>query len=180
MNCPKISVIVPVYNVEEYIEETLNCLVNQTIIDEIEVLMIDDGSTDNSRYIIERFALDYDNFYAFHKENEGVAIARNFGIDISKGRYIKFLDSDDYIPPESCEKLYELAVKNYSDVVTSQFIRFSRYNYWENNLNKNCFKDITNNVDLTNLKNMPSLIWDTLVTNKLYKKEFLIKNNHHS
>ena len=60
----KISVIIPLYNVENFIEETLNSLLNQTIIDDIEVLMIDDGSTDNSRYIIEKYALDYDNFYA--------------------------------------------------------------------------------------------------------------------
>ena len=61
---PKISVIIPVYNSEQYIEETLHSLLNQTIIDDIEVLMIDDGSTDDSRYIIEKYALDYDNFFA--------------------------------------------------------------------------------------------------------------------
>ena len=79
MNGPKISIIIPIYNVEDYIEETLDSLLNQTIIDDIEVLMIDDGSTDNSRYIIEKYALDYDNFHAFHKENGGQGVARNFG-----------------------------------------------------------------------------------------------------
>ena len=70
---PKISVIIPVYNVEDYIDETLTSLLNQTMIDDIEVLMIDDGSTDNSRYIIEKYALDYENFHAYHKENEGLS-----------------------------------------------------------------------------------------------------------
>ena len=79
MSNPKISVIVPVYNVEDYLEDALDSIVNQTFND-IEVLMIDDGSTDNSRYIIEKYALDYDNFYAFHKENEGLPITRNYGL----------------------------------------------------------------------------------------------------
>ena len=66
MNNPKISVIVPIFNVEEYLEDVLNCLLNQSFIENMEILMIDDGSSDNSRYIIEKYALDYDNFYAFH------------------------------------------------------------------------------------------------------------------
>ena len=79
----KISVILPIYNVEFYLEETLNCLLDQTIVDDIEVLMIDDGSTDDSRYIIEKYALDYDNFHAFHKKNEGQGIARNFALNFA-------------------------------------------------------------------------------------------------
>ena len=97
----KISVILPIYNVEDYLEETLDCLLNQTIISDIEVLMIDDGSTDNSRYIIEKFALDYENFHAYHKVNEGQGIARNYGLQFAKGEYVHFLDSDDYIPYNS-------------------------------------------------------------------------------
>ena len=80
MKGPKISVIIPVYNVEDYLEDTLNSLLNQTIIDDIEILMIDDGSSDDSTYIIERYALDYDNFHAFHKENGGQGVARNYGL----------------------------------------------------------------------------------------------------
>ena len=61
MNAPKISVIMPIYNVEDYLEETLNSILNQTFFENLEILMIDDGSTDDSRYIIEKYALDYDN-----------------------------------------------------------------------------------------------------------------------
>ena len=82
---PKISVVVPVYNVERYLEYALNSLVQQTFIDDIEVLMIDDGSTDNSRYIMEKYALDYENFHAYHKENEGLSITRNYGLKLAKG-----------------------------------------------------------------------------------------------
>ena len=119
----KISVIIPLYNVENFIEETLNSLLNQTIIDDIEVLMIDDGSTDNSRYIIEKYALDYDNFYAFHKENEGQGVARNFGLKKAKGEYIHFLDADDFITPDAYEKLYELRSK-FSNSISRIFYFF--------------------------------------------------------
>ena len=108
---PKISVIIPVYNVEDYIDETLTSLLNQTMIDDIEVLMIDDGSTDNSRYIIEKYALDYDNFHAIHKENGGQGVARNLGLELAKGEYIHFIDSDDYIIPETYEKLYDMVTR---------------------------------------------------------------------
>ena len=81
MENPKVSVIIPIYNVEDYLEDTLNNLLNQTFINNMEVIMVDDGSTDNSRYIIEKYALDYDNFHAFHKENEGPSVARNYGLD---------------------------------------------------------------------------------------------------
>ena len=90
MSNPKVSVIVPVYNIEYYLEESLNCLVNQTIFDEIEVFMIDDGSTDNSRYIIDKFDFKYNNktdeeIYAtrFHPDRTavllyGITAARSF------------------------------------------------------------------------------------------------------
>jgi glycosyltransferase involved in cell wall biosynthesis len=78
MNRPKISVILPIYNVEPYIEECLDSILNQTMIDDLEVIMVDDGSSDDSRYTIERYALDHDNFHAYHKENEGSGIARNY------------------------------------------------------------------------------------------------------
>ena len=177
MNCPKISVIIPIYNVEDYLEETLNSLLNQTIIDDIEVLMVDDGSTDDSRYIIEKYALDYDNFYAFHKENEGLPFTRNFGIEHANGEYIHFFDSDDVIVKDGYEKLYNLAIKNDSDIVTSDFTKFSRYNSWKDILSKRAFKNIDCNIDSTTLNEHPELVWDAITTNKLYKREFLNKFN---
>ena len=102
---PKISVIMPVFNVEDYLEEALDCILNQTFIENMEVLMIDDGSTDNSRYIVEKYALDHDNFHAFHKENEGAAPTRNLGIEMAKGDYINFFDADDYLTDDWYERL---------------------------------------------------------------------------
>ncbi len=177
MKNPKISVIIPIYNVEDYLEDTLHSLLNQSFIENMEILMIDDGSTDDSRYIIEKYALDYDNFYAFHKKNEGLAITRNFGIAHANGEYISFLDSDDVISNNGYEKLYELAIKNNSDLVTSRFTKFGRYNSWIDVLSKKAFGELNYNVEFTSLKEMPQLLWDTISCNKLYKKEFLDKYN---
>ena len=174
---PKISVIIPVYNTEDYLEETLMSLLNQTMIDDIEVLMIDDGSTDDSRYIIEKYAIDYDNFHAYHKKNEGQGVARNYGLSLAKGEYIHFLDSDDYLPPKAYETLYDLAFKNKSDMVCGNALRFSGYNVWEDIIFKNSFNTISDDVDNTNLSEFPQFVWDTVSWNKLYKKDFLLNNN---
>ena len=177
MENPKISVIMPIYNTEYYLEETLISLASQTIIDDLEVIMVDDGATDESRYIIEKYALDYDNFHAYHKENEGQGITRNYGLSLAKGEYTIFLDSDDYLPREAYETLYELALKTGSDIVVGNVLRFALYNVWEDNLFKNSFFGMNEVIEKTTLNEMPSLLWDTVTWNKLYKTEFLRKNN---
>lgn len=174
---PKISVIIPVYNTGDYLEETLMSLLNQTIIDDIEVLMIDDGSSDDSRYIIEKYALDYDNFHAYHKENEGQGVARNYAMQFAKGEYIHFFDSDDYLPPNAYETLYGHALKNRDDMVIFNVSYFSFYNNWEHILFKNSYNKLSENIYSTRLIDYPDMLWDTITCNKLYKKEFLEKNN---
>ena len=126
----KISVILPIFNGDFYLQEALDSIVNQTIIDDIEVIMVDNGSTDDSRHIIEKYALDYDNFYAYHIENKGVTFARNFGMDLAKGEYIHFMDADDYLSSEAYEKLYNLASKFNHDIVTGRFLRFNNRRTW--------------------------------------------------
>lgn len=177
MSNPKISVVLPIYNVENYLEDTLNCLLNQTFIDNMEVLMIDDGSTDDSRYIIERYALDYDNFYAFHKKNEGPALTRNYGIDRAKGEYVHFLDADDTLANDGYEKLYAIATDTHSDIITAPVIRLRRYNIFEGKFYKNSLKKFDDNIYSTKFQDNPELIWDLFITNKLYKREFLNKND---
>ena len=174
---PKISIIIPIYNIEDFLEDTLKCLVNQTFINEIEVLMIDDGSTDNSRYIVEKYALDYDNFHAFHKTNGGSSSARNYGIDHAKGEYIHFLDGDDYVAQDSYERLYKIATEHDSDIVTAPIVRFKRYNLLDGIFYKNSLKNIPHDIYETRFEANPELIWDLFITNKLYKKDFLDKNN---
>lgn len=173
---PKISVIVPVYNVERYLVDALDSLANQSLAD-IEVLMIDDGSTDNSRYIMEKYALDYDNFYAYHKENEGLSVTRNYGLNYAKGDYIFFIDSDDYLLHDALEKLYNCALKYDSDVVTANFFRYNENKSWAHVIGDYVFNSLENDLYNTNLMEYPNLIWDMPVWNKLYKRAFLDENN---
>lgn len=173
---PKISVIVPIFNVEKYLEETLDSLVNQTFINEIEVLMIDDGSTDNSKYIIEKYALDNDNFYAYHKEHDGVCSTRNFGLNIAKGEYIHFMDADDFIINDAYEKLYKFAKTNNCEVVTSNYIRFDNKKTFKIRISSYVFDEILENIENTNIYEYNRLSWDMPAVNKIIKKKFLENN----
>ena len=95
----KLSFIVPIYNVEKYLDRCIDSLVNQDISKEIyEIICIDDASIDNSRYIIEQYKIQYSNIILIsHKENKGLSATRNTGINLAKGKYIWFIDSDDFI-----------------------------------------------------------------------------------
>ena len=113
----KISVIVPVYNVENYLRKCLYSLVNQTL-QEIEILMVNDGSTDHSQEIIDEFQTDFPlKIKAFKKENGGLSDARNFGIAQAKGEYFGFVDSDDEVSPGMFEEMYHLAKKHDAEMV---------------------------------------------------------------
>lgn len=113
----KVSVIVPVYNVEKYIDKCLNSLVNQTISD-IEIIIVNDGSPDNSEKIINKYLKKFsDKIVYIKKENGGQGSARNLGIEISNGEYIGFVDSDDYVDINMFEKLYNRAKEKESDIV---------------------------------------------------------------
>ena len=102
----KVSVIVPVYNVEEYIDKSLNTLVNQTL-EDIEIIVVNDGATDNSKNIIMDYKEKYPNKIVYlEKANGGLSDARNYGMPYAKGDYIAFLDSDDYVELDIYEKMY--------------------------------------------------------------------------
>ena len=121
---PKVSVIVPFYNVEGYIEKCLETLVNQTL-KEIEIILVNDGSKDRSINIVEKFLQRYpEKIVYLEKENGGLSDARNFGIPHAKGEYVAFLDSDDYVEKDMYENMYELAKRENSDMVECNF-------YWE-------------------------------------------------
>ena len=114
----KISVIVPVYNAEKYLDRFLNSVIAQTFKEEdFEVILVDDGSTDYSMHIISSYAGDNENFIVIHKSNGGAASARNEGLNIAHGEYVAFLDPDDYIEPDYLEKSYAEAVKSGADIV---------------------------------------------------------------
>lgn len=114
----KVSIIVPVYNVEQYLPKCLDTLVNQTI-DDYEVILINDGSPDNSQQIIDEYKEKYPQIIRSTRiSNGGQGRARNFGIDMAQGEYIGFVDSDDWVDTTMFEKLYNAAKKADADIVT--------------------------------------------------------------
>lgn len=113
----KVSIIVPVYNVENYLGKCLDSLVGQTL-QEIEILVINDGSKDSSQHIIEQYQSQYpEKIRAFQKENGGLSDARNFGLDRAEGEFIGFVDSDDYVTPMMFEEMYHLAQEHSAEMV---------------------------------------------------------------
>jgi glycosyltransferase involved in cell wall biosynthesis len=112
---PLISIIVPVYNVEKYLSKCLDSIVNQTY-KNLEIILIDDGSTDNSGDICDEYANKDNRIKVIHKSNGGISDARNKGLDIAKGEYIGFVDSDDYIAEDMYEYLYNFVIENDLDV----------------------------------------------------------------
>lgn len=113
----KVSVIVPVYNVESYLEKCLQSLVQQSL-QEIEIIAVNDGSTDASQSILEQFQTQFPTkIKVFQKENGGLSDARNYGIDRASGEFLAFVDSDDYVSENMMEEMYSLAIKHNAEMV---------------------------------------------------------------
>ena len=119
-----ISVIVPVYNVEKYLDRCIQSIINQSF-SNIEIILVDDGSTDNSGIICDNYKALDQRITVIHKENGGLSDARNCGLDIAKGDFIGFVDSDDWLDLDYYSTLYEIAIKDNSDVVSCLYTRTS-------------------------------------------------------
>ena len=133
-----ISIIIPIYNVEKYLEKCLDSILNQTY-KNLEIILIDDGSTDNSPNICNSYCEKDKRIKIIHKNNEGVSSARNKGIELSKGKYIVFIDSDDYVSNEHIEVLYDCIISNNVDLVISNLIDISEDGIILNNEEKESF-----------------------------------------
>ena len=116
INRPKVSVCVPVYNAERYLSDCLDSLLDQTL-DDIQIVCVDDGSTDNSPKILDDYAKKHSNIKVIHQSNQGLGGARNAGIKNSDGEYIGFVDADDFVSSRMFETMYRSAKKNKSEVV---------------------------------------------------------------
>ncbi len=171
-----VSVIVPVYNVEKYIARCLDSLVNQTI-KNLEIIVVNDGSTDKSDEIIKQYQNKYSNIIYVTKENGGLSDARNYGMKYATGEYVAFLDSDDFLNNTMYEKMYEKALSTNCDYVECDF-------YWsfpkENNLDatSNNIADYENRIDERieyKDKNEMFIYSRVVAWNKLIKRE-IIKN----
>jgi glycosyltransferase involved in cell wall biosynthesis len=119
---PKVSVIIPIYNVENFLSRCLKSVVDQTLKD-IEIICVNDGSTDDSPKILKEFAAKDDRIIVVEQENKGQGAARNFAMDIARGEYIGFVDSDDWIELNFFEKLYDAAKKYNSDMACCGILR---------------------------------------------------------
>lgn len=122
-----ISVIIPIYNVEKYLRTCLNSIINQTFRD-LEIILVDDGSSDSSYDICEEYKKSDSRIVVLHKSNLGLSEARNKGIDLAKGDWIYFLDSDDWIEIDAIDKLYKFAQLNNCDIVQgNHFYAYEEY-----------------------------------------------------
>ncbi len=117
---PKISILVPVYNTEPYLKRCLDSLQGQTL-PEIEIVLIDDGSTDGSGAICDAYAASDPRFVVIHQENAGISSARNCGLELAKAEYIMLADSDDWVEPDFCRIPYEIAERDQADLVIFRY-----------------------------------------------------------
>ena len=124
MNCgmPKISIVVPIYNSAHYLEKCLNSLINQSYRN-IEIICVNDGSTDKSGTIIDQYSTKDKRVIVIHKKNEGVSVARNTGLDRVSGQFFMFVDSDDWLDLDCCKKMLETALKHSADVVMCSYMK---------------------------------------------------------
>lgn len=163
----KVSIIVPVYNVESYIDKCLNSLIKQTLKD-IEIIVVNDGSPDNSQKIIDKYVKKYPKkVKSYIRENGGQGFARNFGLEKATGEYIGYVDSDDYVELNMYEKLYKKAKKDDLDIVICGSHNVTEEGKKTVELDRNLFKDKKKNAFFGRMA-----VW-----NKIYKKELLLNNN---
>lgn len=163
-----ISVIVPVYNNEKFLERCIQSVLNQSY-KYIELILVNDGSTDNSGSICDKYSKNYDRVKVIHQVNSGVSVARNTGIINARGEYIQFLDSDDYLEANMCEKLYKSITKNSSDMVICGYIQ----NYRRKSIKQPCknkvllrFEDLSKEFKYLYENWLINCPW-----NKLYRRE---------
>ena len=179
MNSPIVSVIIPCYNVEKYLRECLDCVINQTL-QEIEIICVDDGSSDGTLEILNEYQKKDSRLQVISQKNAGAGAARNNGLRIAKGKYLSFLDSDDFFELNMLQEAYDSAEQNQAD-----FVVFNSDQY---HMDKNSYvkvpwvlrmqdippympftyRQLTDNV----FKTFVGWAWD-----KLYRREFVLQNN---
>ena len=173
----KLSIVIPVYNVENYIPQCLESILNQSFKD-LEVICVNDGSTDNSLSVLQDYKVKYDRIIIIDKKNEGSGIARNAGLSIAKGEYVYYVDGDDWIEDNALEKIIVKA-----DELNTDILIFGGLSYYEgkgknggysaDKLPKEYFNKVFSSKDIKkDIFKFPSTAWT-----KLYRRDFLIKNN---
>lgn len=170
----KISVVVPVYNVEKYLKECIDSIINQTL-EDIEIICVNDGSTDSSLEILNNYAKKDSRIIVINKSNSGYGHTMNMGLNAASGEYIGIIESDDFADKNMFEDLYKLAKEYDADIVKGDW-----YNYWSKNkfARKNNRISSAKALKLTNSKQDKSLLRiNPSVWSAIYKKDFLNKYN---
>lgn len=170
MNDDLISIIVPIYNVERYIKQCINSIVRQSY-KNIEVILIDDGSKDNSGIICDYYSTKYKQVKVIHKENEGVSVARNIGIELSIGKYITFIDADDFVEPTYVESLYKQCVDKNADLSICGAIDIDDKNkIIKTSIEYSKLVDVQEAIkELLNEKYYSSVVWAKMYRRDLFK-----------
>lgn len=161
----KVSVIVPVYNTSKYLEKCLDSLLKQNFKD-YEIIVVNDGSTDDSEKIILNYQKKYSNIKYFYKENGGLSSARNYGIKKARGTYLAFVDSDDYVTNDFIKKMYDGITANNSDMLVCEF----NYDYGNGNICRSY-----SNLDYTSDIKKKYLLTPPMAVIRMYKKDLFQK-----
>ncbi|MBQ8576276.1 MAG: glycosyltransferase [Clostridia bacterium] len=176
-NSKKISVIVPCYKVEKFLPICVNSIINQTY-KNLEIILVDDGSPDLTGTLCDKLALTDTRIRVIHKQNGGLSSARNAGLDICTGDYISFIDSDDYIKPETFEEMLQFALNYNLDLVKCNFVRCDEKNNEDFYNDDTGEKNIYNKEEaITNFISSPynrRKHFKVIVCDALYKKEKVI------
>lgn len=173
-----LTVIIPIYNVEKYLKKTLNSVLNQKI-NGFEIILVDDGSTDESGAICDEFAEKDTRIRVFHITNGGVSRARNFGLAQATGDYIHFMDSDDLVEPEMYEQFSNIVKKEYPDIVMCGSLQINSRHHTEMVVapeqeaflnGRNQIAEYLNQIPLNDMKCLIHYIWNKLIEEKTGKK----------
>ncbi len=173
----KVSIIIPVYNVEFYVKRCIDSVANQTMVDGVECILVDDCGTDKSIVLVEEFVKHYSGKIVFkiihHTENRGLSAARNTGINAAKGKYVYFLDSDDEITPDCIEKLFFLANRYDSDFVQGCFIADVPMlsSFWK------VMPEVTNNIRYIKRTMLDYDRYPVMAQNRLVLRNLIVENS---
>ena len=176
---PKVSVIMPVYNVENYLRQCLDSVINQTLRD-IEIICIDDQSTDGSLGILKDYAAIDPRIRIITQKNAGAGAARNTGLKVAKGEYLSFLDSDDFFELDMLEKAYHACSTNNLDFVVFRSDKFDNDSKTYIPLYYSIRKDLLPDKKVFNYRDIPKDLFKVFVGwawDKLYSHEFVVSNN---
>ena len=173
-----VSIIIPVYNVQEYLSICLDSVVNQTIINK-EIIIINDGSTDNCYEIMNEYKMKFPEIIIINQKNKGISETRNVGLKVAKGEYVAFVDSDDFIELDMFEKMYNKAKRQSADIVICNYILYKDLPYKQESydqkiegINKEGYIDKVDALKMFLLNDIKGYVW-----NKLHKRDLFTANN---